>query len=149
MERRGAMYTGEFRHTVDSKGRLSLPAIHRRALPPQVVISKGFDDTLFVFSPEDYEAWLTSLVPYDDLDEDIRAFYRWLTAGATTVELDSAGRVSISALLRKHASLDKDVVVLGNRDRIEIWDAERWDEYNSSHGSIDELVEKVRSKKSE
>lgn len=143
------MFTGEFRHTVDSKGRLSLPAIHRRALPAQVVICKGFDETLFVFAPEDYDAWLTSLVEYDDLDEDIRAFYRVLTAGAMTVELDSAGRVSVSQFLREYAGLDKDVVVFGNRDRIEIWDAAHWDRYNQSHGSINELVKKVRSKKSE
>ncbi len=143
------MFTGEYRHTVDSKGRISLPAAYRRALPEQIMVCKGFDGTLFVFTPQDYAEWLDSLVPDDDFDPEIKALYRMLTAGAMTVDLDTAGRMSVSPYLREYAGLDKDVVVIGNRKRLEVWDAKRWDDYNASHGTIDELVSKVRSKKSQ
>lgn len=143
------MFTGEYRHTVDSKGRVSLPATFRKSLPEHIVVCKGFDESLFVFAPEEYESWLSSLVEYDDLDEDIRAFYRVLTAGAMRVDVDSAGRVGISQYLRDYAHLEKDVVVSGNRSRLEIWDSARWDAYTARYGAIDDLVKKVRPKKAE
>ena len=140
-------FSGENTHVLDSKGRISLPAVHRRALPEQVIISKGFDKTLYLFAPEEREAWLSSLIEYDELDPEIRDFYRRLNAGAATVEVDAAGRVNIPANLREYAGLGKEVVILGNQTRLEFWDAARWNEYNNE--DIDDLALSVRAKKSE
>ena len=135
------MFLGEYRHTLDAKGRVSLPARFRSAISPQLVVSKGFDGCLYVYTAEEHLAFLSSIVADDDFDKNRRAVRRFFANGAVEVDLDSAGRVSILPTLREYAKLTKDVMVVGNGDRIEIWDAAAYAAYNEQHaGSIEEMA---------
>lgn len=125
------MFVGEYQHTLDAKGRLSLPARFREQLPGSLMIAKGMDGNLYVRSMDDYAEFLGRMMGKDDFDPDLRAARSFFAAGAVETQLDSAGRISVPGHLREYARLDKDVAVIGNGDRIEIWDAKKWAAANS------------------
>ena len=139
------MFLGDYQHTLDAKGRVSLPAKFRAEMTGKLVVAKGFDDCLYVYSAEEYERFVEE--PARRAATSIRAsaqLRRFFIAGAQEVELDSAGRISLSPALREYAGLKKDVAVTGNGNRIEIWDAEAWATYNGEdEGSIEDLAEEL------
>jgi MraZ protein len=138
------MFLGEYQHTLDAKGRLSLPVKFRNQLAGSYVVVKGIEKCLYVFSPTGYEAFLGQLTERGDFGKDIRDVRRFFTAGAKEDELDSAGRISIPAGQREYAKLERDVAVIGNGDRVEIWDAAAWAAYNNeAEGRIEEVTSKL------
>ena len=138
------MFLGEYQHTLDAKGRLSLPVRFRNQLSGDYVVVKGIEKCLYVFSPEGFEAFLARLTERGDFGKDIRIVRRFFTAGAKPDELDSAGRISIPASQREYANLGRDVAVIGNDDRIEIWDVAAWAAYNSeAENRIEEVTSKL------
>ena len=138
------MFLGEYQHTLDAKGRVSLPAKFRAAMTGKFVVAKGFDKCLAVYSLEEWDKFVGVLMARPDFDAEVRELRRKLTSGAAEVELDSAGRVSLSPQLREYAGLKKDVAVTGNGNRIEIWDAERWNTLmGGDGGSIEDLASKL------
>ncbi len=134
------MFLGEYQHTLDAKGRVSLPARFRNQLGGTVTVAKGFEGSLYVFQPQDYERFMNDLLAKSDFNPKVREVRRFFASGAIEVQLDSAGRVPLSPLLREYASLSKDVVVIGNGDRIELWDAKRWAEYNGATAQNVEML---------
>jgi MraZ protein len=126
------MFLGEHQHTLDAKGRVSLPAKFRNQLGGSVTVAQGLDRSLYVFQPEDYDRFMTDLLAKSDFNPKVREIRRFFASGAVEVPLDSAGRVSLTPKLREWASLSKDVVVIGSGDRIELWDSARWDAYNGA-----------------
>lgn len=124
------MFLGDHQHTLDAKGRVSLPAKFRNRLTGSLVVAKGLDKSLYVYPTEEYGRFISELVSGDDFDPRVREMRRFFTSGAVEIELDSAGRVSLPPNLREWAQLNKDVAVIGNGNRIEIWDAARWAAYN-------------------
>ncbi len=138
------MFLGEYQHTLDAKGRLSLPAKFRNQLGGEYVVVKGIEKCLYVFSPAGYEAYLGQLMERGDFGKDFREVRRFFAAGAKEDELDSAGRISIPANLREYARLERDAAVIGNADRVEIWDSTAWAAYNSeTEGRIEEVTSKL------
>ncbi len=138
------MFLGEYQHTLDAKGRLSLPAKFRNQLSGDYVVAKGIEKCLYVFSPEGFEAFLAQLNEKGDFGPDIRIVRRFFTAGAKPDELDSAGRISITSAQREYANLGRDVAVIGNDDRIEIWDVAAWAAYNDeAENRIEEVTSKL------
>jgi MraZ protein len=138
------MFLGEYQHTLDAKGRVSLPAKFRAEMTGSLVVSKGLDGCLYVHSADEHRRFEESLISASDFDSRMRRLRRFFVAGADTVELDSAGRISLSPVLREYAGLKKDVAVTGNGNRIEIWDAEAWATYNGeAEGSIEDLAEEL------
>jgi len=138
------MFRGEYQHTLDAKGRVSLPAKFRSGMTGSLVVSKGFENCLFVFSAEDYRRFEETLTSGSDFDPRMRRLRRFFVAGAQDVELDSAGRIPLSPVLREYAGLTKDVAVTGNGDRIEIWDSATWASYNGeAEGSIEDLAKEL------
>lgn len=125
------MFLGEYQHTLDAKGRLSLPAKFRAAMSGSIVVAKGLDQCLYVYSPEEHERFLGRLTERGDFDPRFRGVRRFFAAGASPTEFDSAGRIGIPSVLREYAHLERDVAVIGNGDRVEIWDAKAWAAYNS------------------
>ena len=128
---------GEFRHKLDAKGRLSLPADFRRSIPEVLMVTQApTNDHLMVYDVDGFGAWVDSLFEkdggYSSSNSQHIALRRELTARATRVDLDGSGRIGISAELRAAADLQKDVVLVGNTDHFEIWDAKRWDEFCNS-----------------
>ena len=135
------MFLGEHQHTLDAKGRLSLPAKFRSQMAGSYVVVKGIEKCLYVFSPAEFEAFLAQLMERGDFGKDFRQVRRFFTAGAKEDDLDSAGRISIPANLREYAKLERDVTVIGNGDRIEIWDSSAWADYNGeAEGRIEEVT---------
>lgn len=126
------MFLGEYQHTLDAKGRVSLPARFRNQLTGSVTVAKGLDNSLYVFAPEDYDRFMSDLLAKSDFNPKVREVRRFFASGAAEVDLDSAGRVSLTPKLREWAGLSKEVVVIGSGDRIELWDAEAWERYNGA-----------------
>lgn len=124
------MFLGDHQHTLDAKGRVSLPAKFRGEMTGRIVVAKGLDNCLYVYPAEDYQTSLATLLDGNDFDPRKRQVRRFFMSGAVETELDSAGRVSLPANLREYAKLGKDLAVIGVGDRIEIWDAEAWSAYN-------------------
>ena len=138
------MFLGDYHHTLDAKGRVSLPAKFRAEMTGSLVVSKGLDDCLYVYSAEEYRRFVNTLTSGNDFDPRTRRLRRFFVAGAQDVELDSAGRISLSPVLREYAGLKKEIAVTGNGNRIEIWDSEAWATYNGEgEGSIEDLAEEL------
>lgn len=125
------MLIGEYQHTLDPKKRLSLPSKFRVELGKKLVVTRGLDQCLFVFS---VAAWKKLTAKFADLSigsSDTRAFNRFMLSGAVEAEVDSAGRILIPDFLKNFAGLKTDVVLAGVNDRVEIWDTKRWNEYKT------------------
>ncbi|HET6498546.1 MAG TPA: division/cell wall cluster transcriptional repressor MraZ [Coriobacteriia bacterium] len=125
------MFLGDYQHTLDAKGRVSLPAKFRTQLTGRIVVAKGLDACLYVYPADEYNAFVRELAARQDFDPRMRKVRRFFTAGAVETEFDSAGRVVLSPKLREYAGLSKDVAVTGNGNRIEIWDADTWAAYQA------------------
>ncbi len=121
--------TGEFRNTLDEKGRISLPAKLRSGLTGNVlIVTQGMDDCLWVFAPERWQNLSEQIFSSTSLfHQQARNIQRRIIAPAQEVEIDKAGRIAIPQSLRKYARLEKECVVLGIARRIEIWDEGRYE----------------------
>lgn len=136
------MFMGEYQHTLDDKGRLIMPAKFREGLGESFVATRGLDNCLFVYPNEEWHILEEKLKTLPMTSKDARAFVRFFFSGATECEMDKTGRISVPQNLREYANLDKDVVVIGVSNRIEIWSKENWDNYMSSTAdSYEEIAE--------
>ncbi len=124
------MFLGDYQHTLDAKGRVSLPAKFRGEMTGKIVISKGFEGCLYVYPADRYAGFVERLMSVDDFDPKYRKVRRFFTSGAVETESDKAGRITLPPVLREYAGLGKEVSITGNGDRIEIWDAAKWAGYN-------------------
>lgn len=123
------MFTGEYRHTVDDKGRLAVPARFRTQLEGGAVVSRWIDGCLAIHSRSGWEALATRVADLPITDAAARLFQRQIFAGALEAELDRQGRVLVPAYLREEAGLATDAVIVGIRDHAEIWAPARWTDY--------------------
>ena len=126
------MFMGEYRHSIDDKGRLTIPSKIRYELGESFVITRGLDKCLFIYTKEE---WNNILLKYKDLPntKDARNFMRVFLSGASEIEFDKQGRINIPSTLVKSAELVKDCVIIGVYDRIEIWSLERWENFISEN----------------
>ena len=118
---------GEYSHTVDEKGRLIIPSKFREELGSEFVITKGLDDCLFIYNNTEWKALEDKLRVLPLTNKNARTFARFMLGGAATVELDKQGRILIPQVLRTFATLDKEIVLVGIANRIEIWNKAKWD----------------------
>jgi MraZ protein len=138
------MLIGEYRHTLDGKRRIALPAKFRQALGRKVVITRGLDACLFVFSTTQWRSIVEKLNRLSMGQADSRAFGRYLFAGAAEVEVDALGRILVPSELAAHAKLASRTVLIGVNDRCEIWDETAWDAYRVSvEKEADRVAEKL------
>ncbi|MGI9057668.1 MAG: division/cell wall cluster transcriptional repressor MraZ [Ktedonobacteraceae bacterium] len=122
------MFLGEYEHTIDSKGRLAVPAKFRVQMDQGAVISKGMGTCLSVYTTARWEEKSAELVAGKASDQ-LRDFERRIYPSASEIELDGQGRMVIPAKLRAYAGLSNEVTVAGVRDHIEIWDRATWQTY--------------------
>ncbi|MCI5051000.1 MAG: division/cell wall cluster transcriptional repressor MraZ [Candidatus Pacebacteria bacterium] len=134
------MLIGEHTHTLDSKKRLSLPSKFRKELGKTVVITKGLDSCLFVYSTKEWKKFSEKLGELSMGQGDTRAFTRYFMGGAAEVDIDSAGRILIPDFLKDLAHLQTKVMVVGIGTRVELWDEERWNTYQSELEKKADLV---------
>ena len=122
-------YIGLYEHNMDSKGRVMIPSELREQLGETFFITAGLDNCIFVFDKENFRNMDQHLreIPFNRKKE--RAFQRMFYAPAREVTLDKQGRILIPSHLRDHAHLDKNLVITGNSNRVEIWDKETRDKY--------------------
>jgi MraZ protein len=123
------MFLGEYRHTLDDKGRLAIPIKFRSAIAEGAVVTRGLDHSLFLYPKAEWETLAQKLANLPLGQADTRAFARLMLAGAMEVEIDKSGRVNLPEYLRSYAGLSKDVVVAGLYNRMEIWDEDTWRAY--------------------
>jgi MraZ protein len=138
------MLLGEYKHNLDTKGRLAIPAKFRSDLSGGAIITRGLDRSLFIFGINEWEDLAKKLKSMPLARADSRAFARLMLAGASDCKLDVQGRILIPDYLREYAGLKKQAVVAGLYDRVEVWDAETWKQYKSkTEAASDEIAEKL------
>ena len=138
------MFMGEYQHSIDDKGRIIIPAKFREELGPQFVVTRGLDNCLFVYPESEWKILEQKLKSLPLMKSDARAFTRFFISGATECELDKQGRVNVPANLREHAKLDKECIVLGVTNRVEIWSKAIWEGYfQQSEETFNEIAEKL------
>ncbi len=134
------MLIGEYEHSVDVKGRLIMPSKLREDIGEKFVVTKGLDGCLFVFSLKEWEIFQEKLRALPVSNKNARDFSRFFLAGAIECEIDKQGRFLITSNLREFASLDKDVVIIGVTTRLEIWNRDKWKNYNSDENISAEAI---------
>lgn len=140
------MFIGEYRHAVDTKGRLAIPAKFRSVLRAGCVVTRGIDACLFLFTKEEWGKLAEKITSLPLTQANSRAFARLMLAGAMDLEVDSQGRILLPDYLRKYAGLKKQVVVAGLSSRLELWDAEAWDAYKQrTEASSSAIAEQLGS----
>ena len=126
------MFRGVAQLNLDTKGRLAVPARYREALVARcggrLVITADFDKCLLIYPLPDWEPIQQQLMGFSSLNPKIRDLQRQLIGYAEDIEMDAAGRVLVSGALRDFAGLQKNVVLVGQGNKFELWDKERWDE---------------------
>ncbi|CAM4446926.1 division/cell wall cluster transcriptional repressor MraZ [Paenibacillus phoenicis] len=138
------MFMGEFQHSIDDKGRIIIPAKFRELLGSSFVVTRGLDQCLFVYPMQEWEVLEQKLKALPLMKSDARAFTRFFFSGATECEWDKQGRVNLPSNLRQYAKLEKDCVVLGVSNRVEIWSKDTWEQYfQQSEDTFNEIAEKL------
>ena len=138
------MFMGEYHHTIDEKGRLIIPSKFREDLGEKFIITRGIENCLFVYSLSSWEKITNKLESLPFTKKDARQFVRFFLSGATTAEFDKQGRVNITSPLISYAKLQKDCVVIGTGDRLEIWSQEDWDAFfDSASSNMSDIAENL------
>ena len=136
------MFMGEYQHTLDGKGRISLPAKIREGLGDTFIATRGLDDCLFIYTKDEWANLEGKLKQLSLVKPEARAFSRYIFSGAAELESDKQGRVLLPPNLREYAKLEKDVVVIGVSTRVEIWNKDLWNRYNERMGpTVEQLSE--------
>lgn len=138
------MFMGQYNHTIDSKGRLIIPAKFREHLGNTFILTRGLDQCLFGYPIHEWKLIEEKMKGLPLTKKDARAFTRFFFSGATECEIDKQGRINISTPLIQYAKLEKECVVIGVSNRIEIWSKEVWEQYFSeSEESFAEIAENM------
>lgn len=134
------MFFGEFEHTIDNKGRLTIPAKFKEALASGIVITRGLDGCLWAFTKDEWEDLAQKVASASIGNQDARQFRRFLFYGAFDAIPDRNGRVIIPQKLRTYAGIETEIVVAGAMDKIELWAPQRWDKEQESVVENPELL---------
>ena len=138
------MLIGEYKHTLDTKKRLSMPSKWRKELGKTLIVTRGLDNCLFVYPQKEWQKITEKIGQLPLGQADTRGFNRFFLSGAVEVEVDSVGRILVPDFLKDFAKLKTKVVLAGIYDRVEIWAENKWEEYKSRiEGQADQLAEKL------
>lgn len=122
------MFIGEYSHTIDEKGRLSVPIKFRADLASGCVVTRGLDHCLWVYPINEWQEMAKKIADLSITRHDARSFSRLMLAGATDLVLDKAGRLNLPNYLKQYAGLKNKVVVTGMYNRLEIWPESAWEQ---------------------
>lgn len=137
-------FMGEYQHNIDQKGRLIIPSKFREALGDIFVLTRGLDNCLFIYTQSEWETLEEKISKLPLTRKDARRFSRFFFSGAVECEVDKQGRVNIPGALRDYSKLEKECIVTGISNRIEIWSKEIWEDYNEeSEELIEESLENL------
>jgi MraZ protein len=143
------MLLGEYEHTIDEKNRLTLPAKFRQPFDEGLVLTRGIERCLSAYPRGNWSETVESrLEKLDQLSREGRLMQRYFYSGASEAELDRQGRVMVPAPLSEYAGLGKEVVVVGIRDHLEIWDRAAWRAHlDEIEGSAEDVAERLATKR--
>lgn len=126
------MFLGQFTHSIDTKGRLTIPVRYRDELADGAYVTQGFERNLMVYTTESFERLAKKATTLSATNPEARAVRRLIFGGATEVQLDSSGRILLPPFLREFAELDGSATIVGAGEFFEIWDSEAWEAELSS-----------------
>jgi MraZ protein len=136
--RGGDVFRGSYEHTVDSKGRVSVPSKFRDIIADRydgrLVLAMDYDRCLTVYPLEEWERLEEKIKTLSLMKQEVKDFRRFLLSSATECELDKQGRILIPPPHREHASISKNVMLVGIIEKIEIWDVRTWEARNLQNG---------------
>lgn len=140
------MFIGEYIYTIDSKKRLAIPSKFRKELGKKAVVTRGLDNSLVIYSFQEWKKVAENLQKFPTFQQDSRGFTRIMFSGAAEVEFDKLGRILIPDYLKEYASLKKNIALIGISNKIEIWAKERWEVYKKTREkNYDQMAEKMES----
>lgn len=134
------MFIGDFPHTLDDKGRLIMPSKFRHELGSNFIVTRGLEGCLFVFTEDKWMDFTNNLNSRGLSQKDVRAITRFFCSCAMSSDLDKQGRFLINKDLRSFAGIEKEVMIIGVSDRIEIWSKDKWTEYVEAEYSDEEVI---------
>lgn len=137
-------FRGHFDQTLDAKNRLNVPAKLRPAFSDGLVLMKSHDaPCVAIFTPEGFESFSDKFLPrLNPMSAKYQKLTRYLAGSSFDMELDSGGRVTLNGVLLAHAGIEKDVVLIGAHDRLELWSRERWEQQQDAlPGEIAEIAQ--------
>ena len=134
------MFLGEYLHSLDSKGRIIVPAKLREELGTRFVATKGLDNCLFLYPMDEWRTIEAKLRSLPFTRADVRSFARFFFSGASELELDKQGRILLPVNLRDYAGIEKDLIIIGVGARVEIWANDKWEQYNLTAASSYEKI---------
>ena len=121
------MFMGTSQNSIDAKSRMIIPSKYRDELGYNCILTKGIDKCLYIYSIPEWEKFMERLSALPTTDINSRQFIRHFYANANDCEIDKQGRIVIPQVLREYAGIEKDLVTIGVRDKIEIWSKAEWD----------------------
>lgn len=127
------MFLGTHTPRLDEKGRLVLPAKFRDELAEGLVVTRGQERCLTVWPASGFAQFTQQVQSAPQTSRDSRAYFRMLFAGASDEVPDKQGRVTLPQQLRDYAGLERECVVIGMNDRVEVWETSRWEQYSAAH----------------
>ena len=136
------MLMGEFHHNLDDKGRIIVPSRLREELGENIIVTRGLENCLFIYSENEWAKVVSKLKTLPFTKKDARSFTRMFLCGATNAEFDKQGRIKIAIALLEYAELQKECVIIGVNDRLEIWSKERWNSFmNVASENLSDLAD--------
>lgn len=123
------MLMGEYHHNLDDKGRIIIPSRFREELGENIIITRGLEDCLFIYSESEWNKVVSKLKTLPFTKKDARSFTRMFLSGATDAVFDKQGRIKITVPLIDYAGLSKECIIIGVNDRLEIWSKDKWDKF--------------------
>ena len=139
-----SMLMGEYHHNIDEKSRLIIPAKFRSELGERFVITKGLDKCLFVYSEVEWNKLVQKVSNLQFTKKNVRAFERSFIGGASLIEFDKQGRINITSPLVHYANINKECVIIGVSERLEIWSKEEFDRYmTDNEDNLEEITENI------
>ena len=139
------MLIGEYQHIIDTKKRLAIPAKFRKDLGERAIITRGLENCLVLYTLIEWEKQAKKLEALPSGQADARNYARIMLSGACDAELDKLGRILIPDYLKNYAGLKKNVAILGLSNRMEIWDAEKWEEHrHKTETAAGDIAERLK-----
>ena len=127
------MLMGEYHNNLDLKGRVVIPSKLRETLGNKVILTRGLDNSLFLYSFKDFETLTEKFNSLSFMEKENRFFTRFMFSGAITLEFDKQGRIIIPDFLKDFAALEKEVVIIGALNRVEIWSNNNWNKFMTNN----------------
>lgn len=138
------MFIGEYRHNIDSKGRLIIPAKFRGSLGETVILTRGLDGCITVYTEDQWRDIYAQLKKLPTTKRESRMYIHMITSKAAEVEIDKQGRVLVPSALIEEAQISKECVIVGAADHVEIWSDKRWDSYyDEASESFEDIAESL------